>query len=92
MGRTITLLLVSFGLSARVNVSPSLIAQARSDFSGTWALDESRSGGEPEIWLQRRSHRFVRFVIHQTPDEMTLDASVQEGHRRSFLKKLRLPL
>jgi len=56
-------------------VFPALIASAQKskpDFSGIWILDAARSGPEPAIWLQRRP---VRFDIHQTNDEITIDTN-----------------
>src|SRR5262249_34957447 len=54
-------LLVAFIVSAQ---------QSKPDFSGTWILNVSRSGPEPEIWLQRRP---VRFNIHQTDIAVDID-------------------
>ena len=56
-------LFVLFGLLATAQ-------QYNPNFSGTWALNVAQTGPEPEIWLQRRP---VRFMIHQTDEEVTID-------------------
>jgi hypothetical protein len=45
-------------------------AQARPDFSGTWLLDRVLSGSEQIVWTQKRPGRFV---LTQTPKELTID-------------------
>ena len=48
----------------------TLGSQGQPNFTGTWVLDNARSGPEPTIWTQRRPGGFV---LSQTADELLLD-------------------
>jgi hypothetical protein len=59
-------------LIAALSTAVSAYAQERPDFSGTWLLDEAQSGNERVVWTQTRPRRFV---LSQTPQELTLDTA-----------------
>src|SRR5262249_19546105 len=46
-------------------------AQSKQNFSGTWILDEARSGPAHEVWFSSRAHKFV---ISQAGPELIIDA------------------
>lgn len=59
--------------SVVLTLAPSLPAQTRADFSGSWTLDAAHSIGLPKTQPQQ-----VRLLIKQTPKDLVMDRTAAE--------------